>query len=178
MKNKALSALIIVFLLLLSACTRDTAGFFDYQKAVSRLDGILCFDGCEYGVIMEFKNIGEETLTKQCRRIEYTSPKEVSGLVFERTGDGVTAALPDISIPADHLDCERIFFLEKLFSLNEEDLYSISAKKDGTTVGQGKNGECMWQVTTGKDGLPTNIVYEGSFGEIELKIEKLYQQKQ
>ncbi len=175
MKKRVLFVIICICLLSLSACTQSTEGFFDYQKTVRRVDGVLCFDGCEYGVILEFKKATEDEKPKQCRRLEYTSPEEVSGLVFERDGDKISAALLDIRISGEYFDCEKIFFAEKLFSLKEEDLYSISGGEDGTTVGQGKNEECLWQVTTGKDGLPKNIVYEEAFGEIEMKIERIYQ---
>lgn len=131
----------------------------------------------ELGVIMEFKNPTQEGegFARQLRRIEYTSPEEISGLVFERDGDKITGAILDISISGEYYDSEKIFFAQKLFSLKKEDIYNISAKKDGTTVALGKNEECLWEVTTDRDGLPKSIVYEGSFGEVGLKIEKIYQ---
>lgn len=175
MKKRVLLALICVSFLLLSSCKESADGFFDYQNNVRRVDAALCYEGVEYGVIMEFKKVSEEDPQKKLCRLEYTFPSEVSGLVFERDGAGVSATVLDINISGEYYDPEKIFFSERLFSLKEEDLYSISAKKDGDTVGRGKNEECLWEVTTGKDGLPKSIVYEGSFGEIELKIEKIYQ---
>lgn len=175
MKKIAILMLICICLLTLSSCGESTEGFLDYQKSARRVDGVLVYGGCEYGVTMEFKKISEESDEIRLRRLEYTSPEEISGLVFERDGEKITGALLDIRIFGEYYDAEKIFFAEKLFSLKNEDIYKISAKKDGITVGQGKNEECLWEVTTGKDGLPQSIVYECPFGELELKIKKIYQ---
>lgn len=165
--------LLILFTILLCSCAvaTDTEGMFDYQISVSRVEGTLKCGSETYGVILDFeRSEGKNAILKS---VEYTSPESISGLVFEKDEDKIAVKAGGISISGENLDREKIFFAEKMFSLNAEDIISISKDENGSTVTVGENGSFKWQAVASKDGTPKKITVSDGKEEEELEIENI-----
>lgn len=168
--------LIAVFLLLafiLCSCegtaVQKNERIFDYQDDLKSVEGVISEGAETYGIKLYFSPEGEGN---RSRRIEYTSPESVKGLVFTVEGGKITAELSGIRIANSFFAAEDVFRFGELFCLSEEDIYSIEKGEDDTTVAMGKGKDIAWQVTTDDDGIPKEITYESKEGSYRLKIRK------
>ncbi len=171
---KKLIALFILAALLLCSCGAEDpqAGkerFFDYQKGIRMAEGTFFEGAFEYGIRLYFK-AGEEGA---CRRIEYTSPEAVEGLIFTLEGQLITAELLGVRINASAFQYDSVFRMKEMFSLSEEDILTIEAGEDGTTVATGETKDARWQVVTDKKGTPLEIALETAKGSYKMKIDKV-----
>lgn len=167
-------ALFVVFCLLgahMCSCVSTKENFFDYQKGISCVEGTVIADGREYYVSFYFDQTDEGQL--RGRRVEYSSPYTLKGLVFSREGGKITAEMGGVRITNTAFDESGVFFLSELFCLSEEGITEIKNGKDNTTVAFGKSEGAQWRVTTDEAGAPLEIEYDGDRGEYVFKIEKL-----
>lgn len=169
MKKTGFFALLVSFLCLFSACAPSEEGFFDYQKELSRVEGVaVCGDEAERGVVLYFDRDGEGIAF--CRRIEYTSPDSLEGLSFTLEGGEVTASLEGVRIESSYFSAEDVFALGELFSLCEEDIYEIKSIGEERTRACGESDVGEWQVITDKEGKPLEIKAKGENGEVVFRI--------
>ncbi|MBR6676938.1 MAG: hypothetical protein IKL24_06365 [Clostridia bacterium] len=173
---KKLLALLVLAAFLLCSCraeNADTGGerFFDYQKGLRMVEGTFFEGAQEYGIKLYFKT--KEGEAGVCRRVEYTSPETVKGLIFTLEGQKITAELAGVRINGSYFMYDSVFRMKEMFSLSEADILSIEKGENETTVATGKAGDDSWQVTTGRNGIPKMIVYESAEGSYKIKIDKV-----
>ena len=172
MKTKITILFLCLSAILLFSCEKtDPKGLFGYQDSVRCVSGTVSKGGEDYNISLYFDKGGDQK--NKARRIEYHSPETIKGLSFTLEGDKVTAELADVRIANSLFDSDSVFFVEKLFLLREEDIYSIESTKEKTTVAKGKNENESWQVTTDEKGSPKEIVYNGKDEKCIFKIDKI-----
>lgn len=167
-------ALFVAFLLagaILCSCTKSRESFFDYQKDLDSAEGTVVADGEEYSVCIYFDRDEEGPL--RGRRVEYSAPETLNGLVFSREGGKITAEMEGVRITNTFFDEKGVFFLSELFCLSEGDITEIKNGKDNTTVAFGKSEGVQWRVTTDASGTPLEIEYDGDGGEYVFTVENL-----
>lgn len=172
MKKYSLAFLVLLLTALLCACkAEDSGGFFDYQDRIKSVKGVLLQDGSSYGICAYFEK--NENGERRMRRIEYSSPESISGLSFTLEGENITAELCGVRISDSWFERDDVFRIVSLFSLREEDIYSIKTGKGDSTAASGKNEREVWHVTTDSDGVPLEIVYESTEGDCTFKVEEM-----
>lgn len=174
--RSAISAVLVALLFILTSCRAESSeGIFDYQKSLSRVEGTLSRGGETYGVILSFEK--DEGGMNDLTSIELTSPKTLSGFIFERTAEGIRVSTGKVSLLKGSFEAEKIFDTEKMFTLSAEDIVSIKTDEGGDTVATGENGSYKWKVHTAKNGDAKEIIISDGSGETALEIKSIVYQK-
>lgn len=153
----------IISAIILTSCTvsSDKGSFFDYQNGECLITGKWTESGNEYGAVL---TLGEVTDGARGRMtVEFTSPESVKGTKYVFENGTLTATLGDMSIPMNAGSREKVFRLERMFSLSSEDIREIKTDENKDTVAIGAS----WTVTTNRDGTPKKIELDGTTFEIQ-----------
>jgi len=163
-----LFGMLFALTMLCSCREASRSGFFSYQDTLSETVIFVESDKGEYRIRLTFED-GDDG--RECKKAEYLSPKEISGLVFRKKGDEITAEYNGLNVTAAHFDKEEIFAVSELFFLESADITHIRSR-NGNSIADGNSGELLWTVITDKNGTPLEIRSSGKLN-CTVKIESL-----
>lgn len=119
-----------------------------------------CLVNGEYRILLQ-KNQSSTTLTVK-------EPQEADGISFV-IGDTVNAVFNETSITIDKESLKGIYALSQIFSQSKEQLINAVSSDEGSILSF-SDGECLYQITLGKNSLPKLVQISSQSFEYSVEI--------